>query len=81
MNKVVYLNICNSYVSVVGFPGGSSDTQPPANAGDLRDAGLILGSRRSPGGRHGNPHILAWRIPWTEEPGGLESIGSQRVMI
>ena len=23
--------------------------------------------------------ILAWRIPWTEEPGGLESIGSQRV--
>ena len=27
------------------------------------------------------PHssILAWRIPWTEEPGGLQSIGSQRV--
>ena len=23
--------------------------------------------------------ILAWRIPWTEEPGGLQSIGSQRV--
>ena len=27
----------------------------PANAGDLRDAGLILGSGRSPGGGHGNP--------------------------
>ena len=28
-----------------------------------------------------DPHssILAWRIPWTEEPGGLQSIGSQRV--
>ena len=25
--------------------------------------------------------VLAWRIPWTEEPGGLESIESQRVMI
>ena len=23
--------------------------------------------------------ILAWRIPWTEEPGGLQSMGSQRV--
>ena len=23
--------------------------------------------------------ILAWRIPWTEEPGGLQSVGSQRV--
>ena len=25
------------------------------------------------------PSILAWRIPWTEEPGGLQSMGSQRV--
>ena len=32
---------------------------PPANAGDVKDAGLIPGSRRSPGGRHGNSlHIL-----------------------
>ena len=31
--------------------------------------------RISPGGEHGNPHhILAWRIPWTEEPGGLYSL-------
>ena len=28
---------------------------PPANTGDIRDAGLIPGSERSPGGRHGNP--------------------------
>ena len=26
-----------------------------------------------------HPSILAWRIPWTEESGGLQSIGSQRV--
>ena len=47
------------------------------NAGDL---GLYPGSARSPGGGHGNPlQHLAWRIPWTEEPGGLQSMGSQRV--
>jgi len=34
-----------------------------ANAGDIRDVGLIPGSGRSPGGRHGNlSGILAWRI-------------------
>ena len=54
---------------------------PPASAGDVRDVGLIPGLGRSPGGGHGNPDssILAWRIPWTEEPGGLHSTGSQRV--
>ena len=46
---------------------------PPANAGDL---GLIPGWGRSPGEGNGNhSSILAWRIPWTEEPG--ESTGSQ----
>ena len=53
---------------------------PPANAGDPRDVGLIFGQRRSPGvgnGTHSN--ILAWKIAWAEEPGGLHSIGSQRV--
>ena len=52
----------------------------PANAGDVKDMGLIPGSGRSPGGGHGSPlSILAWRIPWTEEPGELQSMGSQRV--
>ena len=53
---------------------------PPANAGDVRDVGSLSGSGKSPGG--GNPthsSILVWRIPWTEEPGELQSIGSQRV--
>ena len=53
---------------------------PPANAGDARDVGLIPGSGRSPGEGSGNPlHILAWEILWTEEPGGLQSMWSQRV--
>ena len=41
---------------------------PPANA---EDEGLIPGSGRS--------SILAWRIPWTEGPSGLQSMGLQRV--
>ena len=45
-------------------------TNPPVNAGDIRDVGLILGSGRSPGGGRSNP-ILVWRIPWTEGPDGL----------
>ena len=45
---------------------------PPANAGDIRDTGLISGLGRSPGGRHGNAlQYFAWKIPWTEEPGRL----------
>ena len=53
---------------------------PPANAGDIRDVGSIPGLGRSPGEENGNSlSILAWRIPWTEEPGRLQSIGSQRV--
>ena len=53
---------------------------PPANAGEQRDSGSIPGSGRSPGGGHGNPlQYFCWRISWTEEPGGLQSIGSQRV--
>ena len=43
----------------------------PANAGDARVADWIPGSERSPGGRNSkHSYILAWRIPWTEEPGG-----------
>ena len=46
---------------------------PPANARDNRDAGSIPGLGRSTGGGHGNPFQYSWlRIPWTEEPGGLQ---------
>ena len=54
---------------------------PPANAGDGGVAGLIPGLGRSSGEEHGSPlQYLAWRIPWTEEPGRLQSIGSQRII-
>ena len=59
-----------------GFPDVSVVKNPPANTGDV---GSIPGLERSPGERNGNhSSILAWEIPWTEEPGGLQSIGSQK---
>ena len=49
-----------------------------ANAGDIRDLGLIPGSGRSSGTGNGNPfQYSSWKIPWTEKPGGLQSRGSQ----
>ena len=59
------------------LPGGSVVKNLPANAGDL---GLVIRSRRCPVesvATHSS--ILAWRILWLEEPGGLQSIGLQRV--
>ena len=54
----------------------------PTNAGDARDAGLIPGSRRSPGvGNGSHSSILAWKIPWTEEPAELQAIGLQRIRL
>ena len=54
--------------------------KPPANAGDIRDAVRSLGQEDPPEeGMATHSSILAWRIPWTEEPGGLQSIRSQRV--
>ena len=51
----------------------------PANAGNVRDAGSIPGSGRTPGeGMATHYSTLAWRIPWTEKPGG-QSIGLQKV--
>jgi len=53
---------------------------PPANAGDIRDADSVPGSGDPlEEGTAADSSILAWRIPWTEEPGGLQSIGSQKV--
>ena len=53
---------------------------PPANAGEAGDTGSIPGSGRCPGEGKDNPLelVLAWRITWTEEPGGLQSLGSQK---
>ena len=50
---------------------------PPANAGDIRHPGSIPGQEDPlEEGMATHSSILAWRIPWTEEPGGLQPIGS-----
>ena len=51
-----------------------------ANAGDARNFGSIPGSEDSlEEGMATHSSVLAWKIPWTEEPGGLQSVGLQRV--
>ena len=63
-----------------GFPGGSDGKESACSAEEAGDPSLIPGLGRSPGKGNGNhSSILAWRIPWTEEPGGLQSLGLQRV--
>ena len=64
----------------MGIPGGTRVQNLPANAGDVKDAGSIPGSGRSPGEGNDNPlHYSCLENPWTEEPSGLQSMGSQRV--
>ena len=71
-------NLCEpalEYMAVVNntvlyswvFPGGSVVKNLLANAGDPLEKGVATHSS-----------ILAWRIPWTEEPGRLQSKGSQK---
>ena len=65
------------------FPGGSVAKNLPANAEDSRDQVWSLGRDplgEDPLGKEIATHssILAWRIPWAEEPGGLQSIGLQK---
>ena len=60
---------------VKGFPGGVVVKNSRANAGDTRDKGSIPGSGRSPGVGNGDlSSTLAWKIPWTEENGQLQSM-------
>ena len=61
----------------MGFPGGTSGKRVIR---DIRDSGLTPGWERTLEKGMATPSsILAWRIPRTEEPGGLQSTGLQRV--
>ena len=52
---------------------------PPANGGDMRDVESVPGSGRTlEEGMATHFSILAWKILWTEEPGGLQSMGLQK---
>ena len=64
-------------MDTLNFPGGSDSKESASNAGDT---GSILGREDALEKRMAtHSSILAWRTPWTDEPGGLQSTGSQRV--
>jgi len=66
----VYIYI---YIYIWGFPGGSVGKESTCNAGTM---GTRLGLGRSMDKRMAtHSTILAWEIPWTEEPGGLQPMG------
>ena len=75
MDRTEPLN--NNESIVRGFLDGSVIKNLPDNTGD---AGSIPGSNRFLGEETATHFsILAWEIPWREEPGGLQSMGLQRV--
>ena len=61
---------------LLGSPGAASGKESPVNTGDTRDS-FPFDPLEEGMATHSN--ILAWRIPWTEELGRLQSMGSQRV--
>ena len=68
---VLASHLCLLFVKTLGLPSDSDAKESACNAGD---AGLIPGLGRFPGEGNGNlSNILAWRIPRTEEPGGLHT--------
>ena len=84
--------VCQSSLSIQNLPSVIAESLGTNNcflsdgkewkesAYNTGDSGLIPGLGRSPGGGSGNhSNILTWEISWTEEPGGLQSMGSQRV--
>ena len=73
-NNFNYMQVWTSQVALVV-------NNSPANSGDGRDAGWIPLGWEDPleEGMATHSSILAWRIPWTVKPGGLESMGSQKV--
>ena len=74
-----YGTIVNDHY-VVYLPGCIVVKYLLASEGDARDVGLILEQGRSPEEGKGNPfQNSCLEIPWTEEPGGLQSLGLQKV--
>ena len=65
----------------IGFPGGARGKEPACQCRRCKRGVFNPWVGRIPleKGRATDSSILAWRIPWTEEPGGLQSIGLQRV--
>ena len=69
------LFLINMVLPYKGFSGGPDSKESTYKAGDVSS---ITESVKSPGKGHGNhSRVLAWRFPWIDEPGRLQSMGSQ----
>ena len=76
-----FLLLIESFYECYGPTQWLSDKESNCNTGDAGYTSSVPGLGRSPRGGHAiHSNILAWRIPWTEETGGLQSIRSQRVV-
>ena len=64
----------------MGFPSGSVVKKPICNVGDTGDSGSIPESDSLEEGMSTHSSTLAWRIPWIEDSGRLQSMGLQRVI-
>ena len=72
------MGVYKAYI-YIGFSDGTVVKHPPDNSGDM---GSIPGSGRIPGVGNGNPlpYSCLEDFPWSGEPRGLQSIGSQKVI-
>ena len=66
---------CLGKVDLLGFPGSHSLKDSPV----IQERWVQSLGQEDPLEKETNSSILAWRIPWTEESGGLQSIGSQEL--
>ena len=83
---ITHLGIFGGYIALfycyilLGLPRQLSGKESACNVGAAGDMGSIPESGRYPGVGNGTHYsILAWKIPWTEETGRLQSMGSLRV--
>ena len=79
-SSIQHLLLVTVYCNEQGFPDGSSGKESAYKVGDTVDADLFPGLGRSSAGEMAtSSRVLAWKIPWIEEPRGLHSVGSGRV--
>ena len=67
---------------IIGLSWWLSSKESTCDAGAIGDEYSVSGWGRYPGGKNGNPthsSILAWKIPWTEEPVGYQSMESKEL--
>ena len=73
-------NSLNRATKIIQLPGDRAVKNPPAMEEPRETRVSILGGENPlKEGMATHSSVLAWRIPWTEEPGGLRSRGSQRI--